>query len=158
MHAFDIEDRLINAQGTFAIGCEVLEGLRASEQLPGWLKRVVEGAPFAGATAALDPKPSYVTGAVKRVSDYRYQFVRRDGEGAEGDKPDLGFFQRRLAEFARLADLSSYVCKAEQVGPFKMLVVIHKSCFQLIADELRLFPQIEQVQRRERLDGLAWDG
>ncbi|MGC4115497.1 MAG: aminotransferase class I/II-fold pyridoxal phosphate-dependent enzyme [Myxococcales bacterium] len=160
MHAFDIEDAVVDATGTFAIGCEELVGVNASGTLPDWLRQVVEGAPFAGATAPLDPKPSYVTGAAKRVSDHRYGFTRRErSAGAQGDpRPELAHFQQRLADFARLADLSSYVCKAEQVGPYRMLVVIHKACFHLIADELRLFPQIEEVQQRDRLEYLPWDG
>jgi hypothetical protein len=156
LHAFDAEPSDVPRAASFAIGCEALEGVRAHEALPRYLATLVEGCAFAGASTALHPKPSYVTGAAKRVSDYRYGFIRRDGEGP--DRPPLAHFQRRLALFAERADPSDYVCKAEQVGPFKMLVVIHKSCFHLIGDELRLYPQLEEVQMRERLDGVAWDG
>ncbi len=157
MHAFDADRSGVPAHSSFAIGCEVLTGVRAHEALPAYLRPVVGGTAFAGATAALDAKPSYVTGAAKRVADYRYGFTRRDGDGSDG-KPPLAFFQRRLAMFAERADLSDYLCKAEQVGPFRMLVVMHKSCFHLISDELRLFPQIEEVQLRQNLDLAAWDG
>ncbi|HUJ27828.1 MAG TPA: hypothetical protein VLW85_17510, partial [Myxococcales bacterium] len=155
MHAFEVPRDQVKATTTFAIGCEALDGLRAHPALPAWLKRLVEGCDFAGATAALDPRPAYVTGAAKRVSDHRYGFTRRDG--IDG-KPALEFFRKRLSVFASHADPRDYVCKAEQVGPFKMLVVIHKSFFHLISDELRLYPQIEDVQLRESLDGAPWDG
>jgi hypothetical protein len=157
MHAFDADRSGIPAHASFAIGCEVLTGVRANPALPAYLRPVVEGAAFCGATAALDAKPSYVTGAAKRVADYRYGFTRREGDGS-GGKPKLEFFAKRLALFAERADLSDYLCKAEQVGPFRMLVVMHKSFFHLISDELRLYPQIEDVQLRENLDLAAWDG
>jgi len=158
MHAFDVAADEITASSTFAIGCEAQEGISANDTLPPYLCRIIEGTTFAGATSALDPKPSYVTGAAKRVADVRYGFDRRDADEPARGKPPLAFFRQRLAFFAELADLSSYVCKAEQVGPFKMLVVVHKSCFHLVNDALRLFPQIEEVQQRERLSDLAWDG
>ncbi len=104
-----------------------------------------------------NPKPVYVTGAAKRVSDFRYGFARRDGTPQDG-KPPLELFERRLESFAAHADCSDYLCKCAQVGPYKMLVVIHKACFHLVADELRLYPQIEEVQSRAHLDGAAWDG
>ncbi len=159
MHAFEIPDAKVKATTTFEIGYEALDGVRAHAGLPGYLRRLIEGSTFSGVTAALDPAPSFVTGAAKRVSDYRYGFTRREGEAgvAGAVKPDLAFFQRRLARFAQTADLSSYVCKAVPVGPFKMLVVIHKSCLHLISDEMRLFPQIPEMQLRERVDAADWD-
>lgn len=143
MHAFDIPRAQVQATSTFAIGCEALDGVRPHPALPPWLRTLISGCSFAGATAALDPRPSYVTGAAKRVSDHRYGFTRREG-------PD---FRERLALFVARADPSDYVCKSERVGPFRMLVVIHKSCFHLISDELRLYPQID-----EPLHEVAWDG
>ncbi len=157
MHAFDLPRAELKPATTFAVGCESLEGVHADPALPPYLRGIVERTSFAGATAALDPKPSWVTGAAKRVSDHRYGFTRRDGATGTGKAP-LELFRRRLTTFAQRADPADYVCKAEQVGPFRMLVVIHKSCFHLIGDELRLYPQIEDVQLRENLDGARWDG
>jgi aspartate/methionine/tyrosine aminotransferase len=157
VHAFGIARKDEGERTTFAVGCEALDKVRAHPALPNHLKTLVEGCAFAGATAALDPKPIYVTGAAKRVSDHRYGFTRRDGDEGDG-KPELAFFRTRLAAFAERADPSDYVCKAEQVGPFKMLVVMHKSCFHLIVDELRLYPQIEEVQLRDAVDRAQWDG
>jgi hypothetical protein len=187
LHAFDAEPTDAVGSASFAIGCEMLTGMRAHPALPDYLASLITRGTFTGASDALHPKPSYVTGAAKRVADYRYGFTRRDGgegggSGAElglptssgarpggvtpsgapivtnGDRPPLAVFRRRLALFAERADLSDYLCKAEQVGPFKMLVVIHKSFYHLISDELRLYPQIEDVQLRESLDEAAWDG
>ena len=155
------------ATSTFAIGCEALAGVRAHDALPGYLRRVIEATAFAGATTGIDPRPSYVTGAAKRVADHRYGFTRREARAIEsgnrnvlalGDGPPLAYFHDRLAAFAERADPADYVCKAEQVGPYRMLVVIHRACFHLISDELRLYPQIEEVQLRDSVDGVAWDG
>ena len=159
LNAFEIENAGAG-RGTFDVGYELLGGLRAHPRLPTYLKRIVEGCRFAGATTALNPNPVVVTGADRRIADYRYGFTRRDGAqaAAGGDSPSAQHFARRLDRFAELADLDDYLCKAVQVGPFKILLVIHKSCFHLLADELRLFPQIEEVQLRDNLDRLAWDG
>ncbi|HEY6909387.1 MAG TPA: aminotransferase class I/II-fold pyridoxal phosphate-dependent enzyme [Myxococcales bacterium] len=157
MHAFDVPRTEVKATSTFAVGCESLERVAAHPALPGYLRRLIGSCTFAGATAALDPKPSYVTGAAKRIADHRYGFTRRDGAPSSG-KPDLDFFRRRFASFAGRADPADYLCKAEQVGPFRILVLIHKSCFHLIGDELRLYPQIEEVQLLGSVDAAAWDG
>ena len=157
MHAFDLPRAEVKATSTFAVGCESLEKVAAHPALPAWLRRIIGSCAFAGATAALDPRPSYVTGAAKRVADQRYGFLRRDGAAGSG-KPDLEFFRRRLATFAGRADPGDYLCKAEQVGPFRILALIHKSCFHLIGDELRLYPQIEEVQLRASVDAAPWDG
>jgi hypothetical protein len=160
MHAFDVPDEKVDATSTFEIGFESLTGVRAHPSSPLYLQRIIAGAAFAGATAPLDPAPSFVTGAAKRVSDYRYGFSRRDaveGATAAQERPSLDYFRERLSRFAQAADLSDYVCKALPVGPFKMLMVIHKSDFHLISDEMRLFPQISEMQLREKLDLAEWD-
>jgi hypothetical protein len=160
MHAFDVPDEKVDATSTFEIGFEGLEGVKAHPTLPGYLQQIIAGAVFAGATAPLEPAPSFVTGAAKRVSDYRYGFSRRDAvEGAapEQGRPSLDYFQARLTRFAQAANLRDYVCKAVPVGPFKMLVVLHKSDFHLVSDEMRLFPQIGEMQVREKLDRAEWD-
>jgi hypothetical protein len=161
MHAFDVPDDAVKDSGTFDIGYELLRGLRAHPALPEYLRNVIERCDFAGATTPLNPSPNAVTGAAKRVADHRYGFIRRDGDRpgmAPGANPSLEHFRARLAGFAATSDLGGYVCKAVQVGPFKLLLVIHKSCFHLLSDEMRLFPQIEEVQTRSNLDGLRWDG
>lgn len=159
MHAFEVPDARIRATTTFEIGYEALSGLRAHPSLPRFVRRLQEGCRFVGAITALDPMPSYTTGAAKRVSDYRYGFGRRDGagEGSGHAFPEHAFFLRRLERFAESANLSHYVCMALPVGPFRMLVVIHKACFHLVNDALRLFPQIEAMQRGELLDAMPWD-
>ena len=160
MFAFGIGDEVVTARSTFEVGYEVLCGIRPHPQLPQYLQRIVRDCPFAGATTALDPAPRFTTGAVKRVADYRYGFIRRDAIEANPQRktPKLAYFQQRLAHLPKLARLSDYVCKAVLVGPFKMLLLMHKSYFHLISDELRLFPQIEAVQLKENLQQLSWDG
>lgn len=156
MHAFEVPDEVVRDSASFDIGYEVLPSMRAHPSLPAYTQAIVERCDFAGATTALNPSPNVVTGAAKRVSDHGYGFTRRDGDGVVA--PDLAHFHRRLEGFSRQADLRDYVCKAVQVGPYKMLLQMHKSCFHLLSDELRLFPQIVEVQTREALDGLRWDG
>ncbi|MCC6525967.1 MAG: aminotransferase class I/II-fold pyridoxal phosphate-dependent enzyme [Polyangiaceae bacterium] len=159
LHAFEVPEERLRASTTFEIGYEELEGLHAHAALPAFLGRIVEGTHFAGAITALDPAPRYTTGAATRVSDYRYGFGRRDGGAAQKGRsfPERAFFLRRLERFADGANLAHYVCLALPVGPFKMLVLIHKACFHLVSDALRLFPQIEAYQQRRELDGLEWD-
>lgn len=156
MHAFEVPAEVITATQSFDIGFEVLSGLAPSPQLPTYLQALCARTAFAGATAPLNPTPRYVTGAEKRVSDHRYGFLRRDG-GDSRAGPPLEHFRQRLAQFALRADATQYLCKAVQVGPFRMLLVIHRACAHLISDELRLFPQIEAVQGRRHLDGVDWD-
>lgn len=160
LHAFDAPDEKVDATSTFEIGYESLEGVKANPALPGYLQQIIAGAVFAGATAPLEPAPNFVTGAAKRVSDYRYGFSRRDaveGTAPEQGRPQLDYFRARLTRFAQAANLRDYVCKAVPVGPFKMLMVIHKSDFHLVSDEMRLFPQIGEMQVREKLDNAEWD-
>ena len=156
MHAFEVPDDVVRDSATFDIGYEVLPSMGSNAALPAYVRTIVERCDFAGATTALNPSPNVVTGAAKRVADHGYGFTRRDGTGVSS--PDLLHFRRRLQGFAHQADFGDYVCKAVQVGPYKMLLQIHKSCFHLLSDELRLFPQIAEVQTREALDGLRWDG
>jgi len=156
MHAFAIPESEVTETSSFEVGYEELGRVRANPVLPPYLRRIIETSSFAGATASLDPAPKIVTGAAKRVADVRYGFIRRDGDGVT--KPDIEHFRRRLESFAENTDFSNFVCKAEQVGPFKMLTMIHKACFHLISDELRLFPQIEAVQLKENVDRMDWDG
>ncbi len=161
MHTFEVPDDVVKAGGTFDVGYELLRGLEAHEALPAYLRTIVERCDFAGATTPLNPSPNAVTGAAKRVSDHRYGFIRRDGDRpgtTSGANPPLEHFRARLQEFSATSDFAGYVCKAVQVGPFKMLLVIHKSCFHMLSDEMRLFPQIEEVHTRENLERLRWDG
>lgn len=157
MFAFELPEDVVRATGTFEIGYEALSGIEPHPDLPPYLRRIIAGCAFAGATAPLNPAPSYVTGAVKRVADHRYQFTRREVERGGRITP-IAYFHQRLALFAELSNLEHYVCKAVQVGPFKMLLVIHRADFHLICDELRLFPQIEDVQLAPALHRLRWDG
>ncbi|MBN1960061.1 MAG: aminotransferase class I/II-fold pyridoxal phosphate-dependent enzyme [Deltaproteobacteria bacterium] len=159
MYAFEIPENKVTATTTFEIGYEELSNIKANSNLPEYLQHIVQGTIFAGATAALDPDPKSVTGAVKRVSDYRYGFILRHGsdDSTGSVKPELSLLQSRLSRFAETADLDSYVCKAIPVGPFKILLVMHKSYFQFISDEMRLFPQIPEMQLREKLNGSDWD-
>lgn len=161
MHAFEVPDSVVRPSGTFDVGYDLLRGLQAHPSLPRYLRTIVERCDFAGAMTPLNPSPNAVTGAAKRVSDHRYGFIRRDGDRPgtpAGTNPGLAHFHVRLEEFAQSSDFRDYVSKAVQVGPFKMLLTIHKSCIHLLSDEMRLFPQIEEVQLRENLEGLRWDG
>ncbi|MBW2734618.1 MAG: aminotransferase class I/II-fold pyridoxal phosphate-dependent enzyme [Deltaproteobacteria bacterium] len=188
LYAFRVTPTQITATSTFEVGYELLDAVTPHPGLPDYLKQVITGAELAGATTPLCPDPRVKTGAVKRVADHRYGFIRRDQPQPEPDQastietapetpgledarveglgvqaetasaPELAFFQRRLAQFPAHQRLTDYVSRAVQVGPFRLLLVIHKSYFHLTSDELRLFPQIEAVQLRENLQELAWDG
>jgi hypothetical protein len=153
LHAFEVPTELLTATQSFEIGFEALREIVPSPNLPTYLQSLIARTVFSGATAALNPTPRYVSGAEKRVSDHRYGFIRRDG----GAGPPLEHFRQRLAQFALRADPAQYLCRALQVGPFRVLLAIHRSSAHLISDELRLFPQIEAVQRRSQLDGVDWD-
>ena len=162
MYAFELPEEEITATSSFDLGLELLHGIRPNASLPPYLQRLVQRCGFAGAMAPLSPAPTYVTGATRRISDYRYGFIRRDsprrdeGEGRRASGMD--FFQGRLDDFVDHFDADHYLCKAVQVGPFPILLVLHKSCLHLLSDELRLFPQIDAVRRRDRLDEVDWQG
>jgi hypothetical protein len=173
MHAFGVPSAQVNGTSCFEVGYEVLSDIKPYEHLPPYLQRVVEQIDFAGATSALRPASTVTTGAAKRVADYRYGFIRRergDEEQARAQRnsespdvrtratPTLDYFKQRMERFPECGRMSDYVGKAVQVGPFRMLLMMHKSYFHLISDELRLFPQIEAVQMRENLEQLPWDG
>jgi len=158
MHAFALPAEEITATGSFDIGFELLDGIEPHPDLPGYLRPIVARTAFTGVSAALDPTPTYVTGATQRVSDYRYGFIRRDHSEGQSSSPGIDHFRRRLDRFAAFHDPSRYLCRAVQVGPFRMLLVIHKSCLHMISDELRLFPQVEAVQERAALDRARWEG
>ena len=160
-HVFGGKPGKDEPDSAFDVGYEVLRGVRAAEGSPAYLERIIAGSPFAGATTALTPAPRCTTGASKRVADYRYGFIRRDATDANDENrvaPPLAYFRARLQTFPKTARLEDYVCKAVQVGPFRMLLTIHRSYFHLISDELRLFPQIADVQLTENLDRARFDG
>lgn len=160
MHAFTSANAELTESSSFEIGFETLTRIQACPNLPGYLGQMISEGIFAGTTSALNPRPEITTGASKRVADYRYGFSRRDGLATQTSKtaPGLEYFQRRLELFSQRMNSADYVFKAVQVGPFKKLLLIHRSCFHLINDELRLFPQIEEVQNEKNLHGLDWDG
>jgi len=158
MHAFAISGEEVDATGSFDVGLELLEGITPHPALPEYLATIVERSTFSGASAPLNPTPTYVTGATRRVSDYRYGFIRRDRADAGASTPGLEHFRRRLTRFAEHYDPADYICRAVQVGPFRMLLVVHKSYLHLVSDELRLFPRVEAVQDRARLQQVPWEG
>lgn len=157
MRAFDTKGALTEKTTGFEVGFESLDAIEPSPSLPDYLGQIISRTSFAGATAPLSPAPVYVTGAAKRVSDHRYQFSRREVQRGGDDVP-LAYFRTRLERFAQSPGFEHYFCKAVQVGPFQMLLLMHRSTAHLLSDELRLFPQIEQVQLREALDHMSWDG
>jgi hypothetical protein len=159
MYAFAIGEQEVTARNSFEVAFEQLKGIKANRQIPPYLQLILESCAFAGTTAAPNPTPTFLTGATKRVSDYRYGFIRRDGPTTGNHAcPGYEYFRQRLAHFAEHFDPAHYLCKAVQVGPFKMLLVIHKSYFHLICEEFRLFPQLESIQNRRSLDDLEWEG
>ncbi len=157
MHAFEVPAQQITGTTSFDIGFERLEGIKAHPNLPPHVRTLIESCTFGGATAPLNPTPNYITGAAKRVADHRYGFLRRDG-GGNHSAPPLDYFRQRLAYFAAHFDASQYLCNAVQVGPFRMLMAFHKSYAHQISDQIRLFPQIEAVQKLSEIDGRDWDG
>ncbi len=156
MHAFKVPDA--NQPCSFDLGLEILPEVEPSPRLPAYLASVVGRCDFAGAVAPLNQSPVYLTGATVRIADYRYGFLRRDGLGGGKASPGIAHFRDRLARFTARFDSRHYLCKAVQVGPFRMLLVTHKSCLHLVCDELRLFPQIEAVSRRDQLELVDWHG
>lgn len=162
-HVFKVKVSLSSTEtrdeSSFSIGYETIPKISAATVLPPYLQELIRRVSFAGASTSLAPSPTYVTGAVKRVADYRYGFIRRDKPSTStGTNPAIDFFQQRLTAFVEHSDLSHYVAKGVQVGPFRMLLLMHCSMLHLLNDEIRLFPQIELLQQQERLNDLDWDG
>ncbi|MCB9554801.1 MAG: aminotransferase class I/II-fold pyridoxal phosphate-dependent enzyme [Deltaproteobacteria bacterium] len=147
-------------ESAFDVGYEVLRGVEPAAGSPLYLDQIIRRCPFAGATTALASAPHCTTGASKRVADYRYGFIRRDASDDDSGRvaPPLAYFRARLQTFPQTAEPEDYVCKAVQVGPFRMLLTVHRAYFHLISDELRLFPQIADVQLSKNLNQSRFDG
>ncbi len=156
MDAFEVDEQRRSC--AFDLGLELLPGVEPSPLLPQYLARIAGACDFVGSTAPLNRAPSCVTGTARRIADYRYGFIRRDGDGDEKSAPGRNYFRGRLERLSRSLEPADYLCKAVQVGPFRMLLVMHKASMHLISDELRLFPQIDAVRLRSELEGARWDG
>jgi len=88
-----------------------------------------------------DVSPEMITEGQARVAGFNYGIFRRDGDGENA--PTKEYFRDRLTEFVKTANPKDYVCKVIQVGHVKVLLVMHKSFTHYMAEELRLFPQME---------------
>ena len=161
MHAFELPDEQVSAdEQPSTSGFELLRGIEPHPALPAYLAAVRAGLAFAGRHRAAEPRADlrHRRGQARRRLPLRLPPPRRTSAGGKALAGPASTSGPRLERFAARSDLEHYVCKAVQVGPFKMLLVMHKSCFHLISDELRLFPQIEPVQPASGSTRLDWEG
>ena len=135
------KEKEINYQPTFQAGYQARKGVKADKTLPLWQRRVIENVEFAGQTIPTDPSPSMDTPGATRVAGFDRGIFRRDGDGQDAPTPE--FFRKRLAEFAEVMNPKDYICKMVQVGPTRLMLVMHKSYSHYLVEELRLLPQFD---------------
>lgn len=126
---------------TFQAGYEIVEGVKAARTLPKWAQSIIGKTQFAGQTVPTDPAPEIITPGATRVSSYDKGIFNRTGNGE--DLPTSKYFSSRLEEFAEQMDPKDYVCKMVQVGPTRLMLVMHRSYTHYMAEELRLMPQFD---------------
>ncbi|MBI4232320.1 aminotransferase class I/II-fold pyridoxal phosphate-dependent enzyme, partial [Candidatus Peregrinibacteria bacterium] len=143
IEAFTTEEAAakINIKPTFQVGYEEVLNVKPDENLPDWAQGIIEKSPFAGETVATDEAPEIVTGGAARVAKFERGIYRRDGDGVEAPKAE--YFRKRLTEFKESYNPKEYICKMVQIGPTRMMMVIHASYEHYMAEELRLFPQFD---------------
>lgn len=131
----------INIRPTFQVGYEEIRNVKADPNLPDWTQGFIEETPFAGETVATDESPQLVTGGAARVAGFERGIYRRDGDGIAA--PKASYFSNRLSEFKEKYNRDEFICKMVQIGPTRMMMIIHKSYEHYMAEELRLFPQFD---------------
>lgn len=136
----DMEDQ-ITFQPTFQAGYKEINRLKGHEDLPPWLQKIIGRGNFAKEVSATDPSPRMTTGGKARVPGFERQIFRRDGDGE--NKPSREFFSKNFDRLSKMLNPRDYVMKMLQIGGTKVLVVIKNSYQHYLAEELRLFPQIE---------------
>lgn len=143
VQAFVSSDREkeVHYKPTFQAGYPRLKGVEADSSLPTWEQRLIERNEFAGQSVATDRSPAMVTPGAARVAGYERGIYRRDGDGET--LPEKNFFRKRLGEFAEVMNPRDYVCKMVQIGPTRLMLVMHRSYSHYLVEELRLFPQFE---------------
>ncbi len=154
------EDTELRFKRSLQIGYSETEGLEGNENLPPFLRALIGKAKFAKTTAPTDPSPDMTTGSVARVAGGDRGIYRRDGDGENAPKPE--FFREKLSGFVDKMDPKDYVCKMAQVGGHKVLIVMHRSYSHYLADELRLFPQVDmelhEVDKNVKPDAVSFLG
>ncbi|KKU78334.1 MAG: hypothetical protein UY05_C0064G0002 [Candidatus Peregrinibacteria bacterium GW2011_GWA2_47_7] len=134
---------------SFQAAYPTVRGVKADSGLQEWAQKFISRADFAGQSVATDRSPSMVTPGTARVAGYERGIYRRDGDGSTA--PGKEFFRKRLDEFAEVMNPKDYVCKMVQVGPTRLMLVMHRSYSHYMVEELRLFPQfdvsLEEMQK-----------
>ncbi len=133
--------RRISYPPSFQAAYPTVRGVSADPGLQTWTQRFIERAEFAGQSVATDRSPSMVTPGTTRVAGYERGIYRRDGDGTTA--PGKEFFRKRLGEFAEIMNPKDYVCKMVQVGPTRLMLIMHRSYSHYLVEELRLFPQYD---------------
>lgn len=135
------QEASINFKATFQAGYESINGVNGDDSLPQWARTLVSKAEFAGQTVPTDPSPEMITGGMARVAGFERGIYRRDGDGNSAPKAD--YFRKRLQEFSETMDSGEYVCKMVQIGPTRLMLVMHRSYTHYMVEELRLLPQFD---------------
>jgi hypothetical protein len=133
------QEASVDVRPTFQAAYQSVEDLEADPSLPEWLRNLIGGGEFAGATVPTNAAPNMVTSGKARVAGVDRGIFRRDGDGE--DAPTSEYFSERLSKFSEVMDSSEYVCKMVQVGGSKVMLVMNRAYSHYIVEELRLFPQ-----------------
>ncbi|MBI5753970.1 aminotransferase class I/II-fold pyridoxal phosphate-dependent enzyme [Candidatus Peregrinibacteria bacterium] len=131
----------IKYRPTFQAGYDVITDVKGGRNLPQWMQTTIGKTEFAGETIPTDRSPSMVTPGAARVAGFDRGIYRRDGDGK--DAPTADFFRKRFGEFADVLNPKDYVCKMVQVGPSRLMLVMHRSFSHYLVEELRLMPQFD---------------
>lgn len=133
------QEKALPIKPTFQVGYQEVHEVEAAEECPAWLKIMTRKIELAGKTVPTDIAPELVTGGTVRVAGFERGIYRRDGDGQNA--PDAHYFSGRLGEFAETMNPKDWVAKMIQVGPTRLLMVMHRSYSHYLIEELRLFPQ-----------------
>jgi len=133
----------------FQAAYPTVRGIKADPCLQEWVQKFIGRSEFAGQSVATDRSPAMVTPGATRVAGYERGIYRRDGDGTTA--PGKEFFRKRFGEFVEVMNPKDYVCKMVQVGPTRLMLVMHRSYSHYMVEELRLFPQfdvsLEEMQK-----------
>lgn len=148
----------IEYRPTFQAGYDVLKGVKGDANLPPWIQTIIGKTEFAGETIPTDRSPSMITPGAARVAGFERGIYRRDGNGQNA--PEADFFSKRFGEFADTLNPKDYVSKMIQVGPSRVMLVMHRSYSHYLVEELRLMPQVGLIDDLDNLkpDAISFMG
>jgi hypothetical protein len=154
------EEHSLSAGACFQVGYLSATGIGCDPACPGWLQRLVAQVELASVLVPTDEAPDLVTGGTRRAGGHALGIFRRDGDGCSAPLPE--YFRSRLELLTEVVRPRDYLLRLLQVGPTRILVVLHRAYTHYLGEELRLFPQlpIEQLLSDGRLapDGVAFLG